>query len=49
MDLAICAYDYNTRMLEYAGAFNWLYIARDQTSQFLIFRISISAVKGLAI
>jgi serine phosphatase RsbU (regulator of sigma subunit) len=29
IDLAICAYDYNTRMLEYAGAFNSLYIARD--------------------
>lgn len=29
IDLAICAYDYKTHMLEYAGAFNSLYIARD--------------------
>ena len=29
IDLAICAYDYKTRMLDYAGAFNSLYIARD--------------------
>lgn len=29
IDLAVCAYDYNTHMLEYAGAFNSLYIARD--------------------
>ncbi len=29
IDLAVCAYDYKTKMLEYAGAFNSLYIARD--------------------
>jgi serine phosphatase RsbU (regulator of sigma subunit) len=29
IDLAICAYDYKTRKLDYAGAFNSLYIARD--------------------
>jgi serine phosphatase RsbU (regulator of sigma subunit) len=29
MDLSICAYDCNTRTLEYAGAFNSLYIIRD--------------------
>jgi serine phosphatase RsbU (regulator of sigma subunit) len=29
IDLAICAYDYKTRRLDYAGAFNSLYIARD--------------------
>ncbi len=29
MDLAVCSYDYKTRVLEYAGAFNSLYIARD--------------------
>jgi len=33
MDLAICAYDYKTQMLEYAGAFNSLYIARDHEIQ----------------
>jgi len=29
IDLAICAYDYKTRRLDYAGAFNSLYIARE--------------------
>jgi len=29
IDLAVCSYDYKTHMLEYAGAFNSLYIARD--------------------
>jgi len=29
IDLAICSYDYKSQMLEYAGAFNSLYIARD--------------------
>lgn len=29
IDLAICSYDYKTRRLDYAGAFNSLYIARD--------------------
>lgn len=29
MDLAICAYDYQTGMLDYAGAFNSLYIVRN--------------------
>jgi serine phosphatase RsbU (regulator of sigma subunit) len=29
MDLAICSYNYRTRMLDYAGAFNSLYIIRD--------------------
>jgi serine phosphatase RsbU (regulator of sigma subunit) len=29
MDLSICSYDYNTHILEYAGAFNSLYIIRD--------------------
>jgi serine phosphatase RsbU (regulator of sigma subunit) len=31
IDLALCSYDYNNRVLEYAGAFNSLYIVRDQT------------------
>ncbi|MCD4710843.1 MAG: SpoIIE family protein phosphatase [Bacteroidales bacterium] len=30
IDLALCAYDYKNRVLEYAGAFNPLYIVRDQ-------------------
>jgi serine phosphatase RsbU (regulator of sigma subunit) len=30
IDLAICAYDYKTHQLAYAGAFNSLYIVRDQ-------------------
>jgi serine phosphatase RsbU (regulator of sigma subunit) len=30
IDLAICAYNYKTRMLDYAGAFNSLYILWDQ-------------------
>ena len=30
IDLALCAYDYENRVLEYAGAFNPLYIVRDQ-------------------
>jgi len=29
IDLAVCAYDYNTQMLDYAGAFNSLYIIRN--------------------
>jgi serine phosphatase RsbU (regulator of sigma subunit) len=29
IDLALCAYDHKTRMLEYAGAFNPVYIVRD--------------------
>ena len=29
IDLAICVYDHRTRILEYAGAFNSLYIIRD--------------------
>ena len=29
IDLALCAYDYENRILEYAGAFNPLYIVRD--------------------
>jgi len=29
IDLSICAYDYKTRELEYAGAFNSLYLVRD--------------------
>jgi serine phosphatase RsbU (regulator of sigma subunit) len=30
IDLALCAYDHNRRVLEYAGAFNPVYIVRDQ-------------------
>lgn len=30
IDLAICAYDHKTARLEYAGAFNSLYVVRDQ-------------------
>lgn len=30
MDLALCAYDYKQHTLEYAGAFNPVYIVRDQ-------------------
>jgi serine phosphatase RsbU (regulator of sigma subunit) len=30
IDLAICAYDYQSQLLEYAGAFNSLYIIREQ-------------------
>ena len=29
IDLALCAYDHKTRLLEYAGAFNPVYIVRD--------------------
>jgi serine phosphatase RsbU (regulator of sigma subunit) len=30
IDLGLCSYDYKNRVLEYAGAFNSLYIVRDQ-------------------
>ena len=30
IDLALCAYDHKNRILEYAGAFNPIYIVRDQ-------------------
>lgn len=49
IDLALCAYDYKNRVLEYAGAFNPLYIVRDQASKLFIFLMSNSVVKGLAI
>lgn len=33
IDLALCSYDYKNRVLEYAGAFNSLYIVRDNEIQ----------------
>jgi serine phosphatase RsbU (regulator of sigma subunit) len=30
IDLALCSYDYKNRILDYAGAFNSIYIVRDQ-------------------